>query len=325
MTGVYIPELADICRLTGHPIEEFPGWKTRSNGHGGYVNPGPLGIVVHHTASPNTSGWSTDRNVEYATVEAGNVNKPEYAIVFGREGRIIVTAAGGTNGEGKGGPWNMSTGGVPQDGANNRLISLSVCYDGIGEVMTEPQYKAFAAVCNVLLIHFGWQITDLIAHKMWVDPTRPGRKIDPWGPVYDGTDWGAKRPGIPEINKFRGAVWLACDARGNSIFPYPPEPPLPPPALLEDEVPAIYKIDLAPSTYFVIDPRAGTWCHVPSTYAIKTMQGSGDLLSGNSVVLKASEVKADPLGLGSYICVTPSGMNGNIHHGKSLVEAYGLV
>lgn len=325
MVGVYIPDLPDILRNgTGYPVEEFPGCRTRANGHGGYVSPGPLGLVVHHTASPNTAGWSTDRNVEYATVEAGNVNKPEYAIVVGREGRIIVTACGGTNGEGKGGPWNMSRGGVPQDGANNRLISLAVCYDGVGEEMGPAQYKSFAAVCNAILRHYNFEITDMIAHKMWVDPTRPGRKIDPWGPVYDGGDWGQKRPGKPDIDKFRGAVWFGYDALGNSIFPKPPDPPLPPPAYLEDDVPAIYKIDVSPSTYFTLDPRSGTWCHVPSQYAIKTLQASGDLLPGNSVVLKASDVKADKTGIGAFVCVTPKGMVGEDKVGQSLAQAYNL-
>jgi hypothetical protein len=225
MVGIFLPWLDDEARATGWPVVTMDGWETRSNGHGGYVAPGPLGVVEHHTASPDTAYWTTQNNAEYATLWPSNANKPEYAYVIGRDGTIWVCAAGGTNGEGKGGPWNTSLGYVPLTGANNRMISVAYCYDGVGERMTLPQWRAGLSLTRRLLQRIGGGPGDAISHKEWVDPSYPGRKIDPWGPIVDGDDWGPKRPAQPNIDTFRARMWLGSTRNGLPADNVPPPPP----------------------------------------------------------------------------------------------------
>jgi hypothetical protein len=59
-----------------------------------------------------------------------------------------------------------------------------------------------AALCR----RFGWDTGAITAHKEWCGPGTicPGRKVDPFGPIEDGANWG---PIQGRIDDFRGRVF----------------------------------------------------------------------------------------------------------------------
>jgi hypothetical protein len=242
MSGIFLLDLADLARAAREtarhygldlpPVVELKGWQTRSNGHGGFAS--VMGICEHHTASGRAV--ETMSAAYYATLQPNNPNKPEYNVMIGRDGQMVVLAAGGVNGQGKGGPWTTSKGTIAKDRSNNRLIAICCNLDGVGEVAPKAQVVAQRCLTDVLAKAHGLQVGDIISHKEWVHPSCAGRKIDPfgsWEPGRNGTagNWGPKAPQRPNIDTFRGFVWTG-------IYPgdegAPPVTTAPTPALRAD-------------------------------------------------------------------------------------------
>ena len=122
--GRFLTDLADVLRAAGLSVEEHDGWQQRHRSSGGY-NGGPVGIIVHHTASP--ASWDGQRDVDFIAV--GCDVAPMANLYLDRKGQWWVLAAGASNTNGKGGPW----GPLPLDSANSRVIGIEAGNDGVGE------------------------------------------------------------------------------------------------------------------------------------------------------------------------------------------------
>jgi N-acetylmuramoyl-L-alanine amidase len=218
MSGIFVKDLADIVRGEGiQNVKEWDGWKSRSNASGGFST--LMGIVIHHTASPPS--WHGDKDWNY-TLTASNA--PEYNIGIDPDGRVNILAAGGVNSSGKGGPVKLSTGTVPQSGANNRLIAISFGNAGDGsESWSRQMIDAGVAVVGGICKRFGWDTGAVTCHKEWCGPgtSTPGRKIDPYGSWIGGGDWG---PMQGRIDQFRGRVFdYLCTTPPPTPTPTPPQ------------------------------------------------------------------------------------------------------
>ena len=198
--GRFLTDLADVLRGAGLTVEEHDGWQQRHRSSGGY-NGGPVGIIVHHTASP--ASWDGQRDVDFIAV--GCDVAPMANLYLDRKGRWWVLAAGASNTNGKGGPW----GPLPLDSANSRVIGIEAGNDGVGEVWPDVMQDSYVAGVAALASHYGVDTGNVLAHHEWA----PARKVDPAGPSRFGAINGSKSW---DMDTFRAAV----DAkRGN---PSPP-------------------------------------------------------------------------------------------------------
>jgi LysM repeat protein len=198
--GRFLTDLADTLRAAGLTVNEHDGWQRRHRSSGGY-NGGPVGIIVHHTASP--ASWDGQRDVDFIAV--GCDVAPMANLYLDRKGQWWVLAAGASNTNGKGGPW----GPLPLDSANSRVIGIEAGNDGVGEAWPEVMQDAYVAGVAALASHYGVDTGNILAHHEWA----PARKVDPAGPSRFGAINGAKSW---NMDIFRAAV---AAKRGN---PSPP-------------------------------------------------------------------------------------------------------
>ena len=49
--GTFLLDLADTLRAAGLSVKEHDGWRQRCRSSGGSAG-GPIGVIIHHTASP---------------------------------------------------------------------------------------------------------------------------------------------------------------------------------------------------------------------------------------------------------------------------------
>ena len=254
MAGIYVPRsVVDRIASCGIDVRIWAGAETRAAGHGGFSS--IQGVVMHHTADALPHG---DSSWNYSTFN--NNAAPEYNFGVDQSGKLNWLAAGGVNSSGKGGPLTLQTGSVPTNGANYRLVAVSLDITGTGEVCSKEMMITSVVTAVCLLQWAGRQVGDCTCHKEYCGPgtTTPGRKIDPFGPweagVY-GSDqsWG---PQQGRIDQFRDQIWWAwsdpaawvAQQRGGSV-PVPPQPqPTPPPsttwpASLTSTLPTIKKGD----------------------------------------------------------------------------------
>ena len=167
--GRFLTDLADVLRGAGLTVEEHDGWQQRHRSSGGY-NGGPVGIIVHHTASP--ASWDGQRDVDFIAV--GCDVAPMANLYLDRKGQWWVLAAGASNTNGKGGPW----GPLPLDSANSRVIGIEAGNDGVGEAWPEVMQDSYVAGVAALAGHYGVDTGNVLAHHEWA----PARKVDPAGP-----------------------------------------------------------------------------------------------------------------------------------------------
>lgn len=200
--SIYVVEAADIARAEGVTnIKEWDGWQTESASKGGFTE--LMGVIMHHTASPPS--WHGDKDWNYTLTNPDNA--PEYLAGIDPDGRLNILCAGGANSSGKGGPVTLSTGTVPQDGANYRLIAVCFGNTGVGdEEYTKAAIDTGVRFVGGLCRYFGWDTGAITAHKEWCGPgtSSAGRKVDPFGPWTGGGDWG---PQQGRIDEFRGRVF----------------------------------------------------------------------------------------------------------------------
>ena len=107
---------------------------------------------------------------------------PVGALFLARDGRVTVGAAGATNCQGKGGPWDLSTGQIPKDQGNAYGIAIEAANAGTGEPWPAAQTDAYVIACRALCDAYGLAYGDVLSHWEWCEPSCPGRKIDPAGP-----------------------------------------------------------------------------------------------------------------------------------------------
>ncbi len=147
---------------------------------------GPLGIVVHHTAS---SKKSKDENVIQMCIRGVNkVPGPLYHYLISSDG--IVWQIAGENvkanhaGRGNSSVLNGMIKGIPVKGkattpgkisANSSLVGVSLINDGLGQDIPHPQYQACVDICAYLCDKYGINpLSGVIGHSEWTS-----RKVDP--------------------------------------------------------------------------------------------------------------------------------------------------
>ena len=189
--GSLLQDLADVLRNAGLTVQEVDGWKQRQRGGNGYQMARPEGIIVHHTASPKS--WDGKRDVDYMTKQCDA--KPLANLYLDRSGRFWVLAAGATNTNGKGGPWQS----LPQNGANSRVIGIEAGNNGVGEAWPEAMQNAYVNGVAALAAAYRIDTKMILSHQEWA----PGRKVDPSGPSRFGSK---NASGSWNMDNFRAAV-----------------------------------------------------------------------------------------------------------------------
>lgn len=167
-------------------VKKVPGWKTRSAG-----SFDPVGVCLHHTATPVGSGDLPAAGV--VTNGLAGLSGPLCNILIGRDGTVLLVAAGRANHAGLGGPIN----GIPEDEGNEHLVGIECENSGKGEKWPAEQRRAMKIVSAVLLERLNQPARMCIDHKQWA----PTRKID-----LAGIDMDHFRTEIQEeLRKLRSA------------------------------------------------------------------------------------------------------------------------
>ena len=198
----FLTDLADTLRGAGLAVNERDGWQTRQRNRAGYSST-PVGIVVHHTASP--SSWDGKRDLDYLL--SGAPAAPLANLYLDRSGTWWVLAAGATNTNGGGGPWGL----IPDGGANTRVIGIEAANDGVGEPWPEVMQDSYVKGVAALADHYGIDINNVLSHYEWALPTGRG-KIDPAGPSRFGS---INQYATWDMQLFRAAVNEARTHRGS--------------------------------------------------------------------------------------------------------------
>lgn len=184
--AIFVPWLADAARLTGYPVVEEAGWRTR--GVNGYGMTRVEGIVGHHTAGPATGEYPC-RNIilnGHSTLSGPLAN---YGL--GRSGTIYVVAAGRANHAGTS-SWAGYT------NLNDDFLGIEAEDDGDGN-WTQAQLDCYPRLVAAALHYMRRSVDRYAGHK----DIAPTRKVDPAGIA---SDWMRNQAGIylknpPSINK----------------------------------------------------------------------------------------------------------------------------
>lgn len=213
MTPGY-PSLAAVIAGAGIGVEVAPGWERTARSSGGFDPPGPLTVVVHHTASPPGQSFANDWSY-CQRADDGPIGN----ILLGRDGHCGLHAGGASNHAGKGGPWPTSRGTIPLDGCNSRSIGVEAQNAGTGAEPWPPaQVAAYLTLVAALVDAYGIAPLDVVAHYEWGGPNvpQPGRKIDPSSGALTTPGYAFAGPGSWVM---RGGAGF-CDQ-----LDHPPPPP----------------------------------------------------------------------------------------------------
>lgn len=156
--------IAKEMRQAGLNVQKVPGWKTRGR-DGTYA---PRAVFEHHTASNRLSGNLP--SVPIVTHGRPDLEGPLAQIVIGRDGTVVLIAAGRCNHAGYGGPLK----GIPQDSGNAYAVALEIENDGLGEAYPPRQMRSVQIVTAIFLRRMKRGAYFAIGHKEWTP-----RKIDP--------------------------------------------------------------------------------------------------------------------------------------------------
>jgi hypothetical protein len=169
-SGVYLEWLADELLAAGLVVDQYPGWMTRARSSGGYVAPAPTCVMWHHTAS--AAALADDA----AYCAEGSPDAPICNLLVGRDGTVVVIAAGATNTNGKGGPLEIPPGVlVPADSMNTHALGMEIANSGVGEVYPAAQIDAAFTASLAITTALGLPPDAVATHHAWA----PDRKIDP--------------------------------------------------------------------------------------------------------------------------------------------------
>ncbi len=206
MTGLYIPEIAQLLRDAGLQVEELFGWETNARGSGGFDNNRVEGMSIHHDASSSMS----DPAQTAIYLAYGMEFSPVGNLYLDRTGRWWCIAAGASNTSGAGGPWFE----ISKDNANRRTLGIEIANNGRGEPYPVPQQLSLLHGVSVLWNFFserydwGLETWRVFGHFEWA----PDRKVDPSGPAQwmDETDrWKRWDMGSFRLDVINHAIELA--------------------------------------------------------------------------------------------------------------------
>jgi hypothetical protein len=202
MTGLFVPWLSDAARLTGYPVIESTGWRTRGVPDSKGQPRGMRvveGITPHHTAGPATGDYPSLRVVRDG--RAG-LQGPLSHYGLGRSGTVHVIAAGLCYHAGAS-SWAGFT------DLNDEFLGIEAEDDGDG-TWTSEQLDAYPRLVAACLYYMRRDASRAAGHREICLPK--GRKIDPAG---------------IDLDAFRGRVaWLLADPL-NRIPRFANPPPTP--------------------------------------------------------------------------------------------------
>lgn len=160
--SIWIPWLVDAARLTGYPVIEVAGWRTR--GHGGFR--AVEGVVCHHTA---------DGPGEYPSlriVRDGRSDLPGPLCNYGlaRSGAIYVVAAGVAWHAGAS-RWAGFT------DLNDEFLGIEAESRGTVDDWTAAERDSYDRLCAAILYYARRGADRVAGHREVCLPA--GRKIDP--------------------------------------------------------------------------------------------------------------------------------------------------
>jgi hypothetical protein len=172
---VWATWLADAARLTGYPVNEVSGWKSRGHGQMSSIQ----GVVGHHTA---TSAKAAGDYPSLAIVRDGRSDLPGPLsnLGLGRSGTIYVIAAGLCYHAGAS-AWAGFT------SLNSTFLGIEAENDGSGN-WTDAQLDAYPKLVGALLKQMGRGVERYVSHRTCATPA--GRKPDP-AKISD--DWMRER------------------------------------------------------------------------------------------------------------------------------------
>jgi len=191
--GKFLTDLADALRSAGLTVNECDGWQQRGSSGDG-LHEGPLGIIVHHTASDQSSDGKSDADFMTTVHEFA----PIANLYLDRQGAWWTLAAGRANTNGKGGPW----GPIPENGANHRVIGIEAGNNGVGEAWPPTMQDSYVKGVAALADRYGIDTSNVLSHHEWA----PDRKLDPVGPSRFGSINSA---GTWDMDTFRAEVEAA--------------------------------------------------------------------------------------------------------------------
>jgi len=162
MTGIYVPWLVDAARLTGYPVVEVNGWKTR--GHGGFR--ALEGVVGHHTAD----GPGEYPSLNIVTRGRADLAGPLCNYGLGRSGTIYVVAAGVA--------WHAGASAwAGFKDLNDEFLGIEAESKGTVDDWTPAQRDAYPRLVAAALFYMKRDASRFCGHKECALPA--GRKIDP--------------------------------------------------------------------------------------------------------------------------------------------------
>lgn len=224
-----------------------PGWETRSRSSGGFEK--IMGVCCHHDAGG--SSQSTQGRADYSC-SAQYAPVGNFILGVGGLNDVVLIAAGASNTQGKGGPYQTSKGQVPLDDGNRRMIAIEAANTGTGTQDWNPaQQVAYLTLCAALIECYGLQPSDVVSHSDWTNPVGGGRtdvmsgskrKIDPGGGATPGRDWAEPKAvykNMWRMDRFERDLRNLLDDRNAPTTPQPPAytpyPPRPSPELGADK------------------------------------------------------------------------------------------
>ncbi|MFC5992964.1 N-acetylmuramoyl-L-alanine amidase [Pseudonocardia hispaniensis] len=187
--GVRALWLADAARLTGYPVLEVAGWRTRGHGDFRLLE----GVVLHHTADGPTGNYPSFGVVRYG--RAG-LRGPLANLGLARDGTILVFASGVA--------WHAG----PSRWAgftdlNDEFLGIEAESRGTVDDWTPAQRDAYPRLVAALLYFLRRPASRACGHLECAVPA--GRKIDPafWdlGALRRQVDWMLADP-LARIPRF---------------------------------------------------------------------------------------------------------------------------
>jgi hypothetical protein len=162
--SIYIPWLVDAARLTGYPVTEVGGWRTR--GHGGMRV--LEGVVCHHTAGPKTGNMPS---LGVITNGRAGLAGPLANYGLARDGGVFVVAAGCA--------WHAGASAwAGFFDLNDEFLGIEAEDDGDG-LWTQEQLDSYPRLVASILFFCRRGADHCTAHKECCIPK--GRKPDPAG------------------------------------------------------------------------------------------------------------------------------------------------
>lgn len=222
--AIFVPWLADAARLTGCPVSEVAGWRTR--GHGGMS--AVEGVVLHHTAGPPDGEMPSLRVIRDGRADLAG---PLAHYGVGRSGTIYVVAAGCS--------WHA--GASSWDGItslNGRFIGVEAEDDGDG-TWTPDQLDCIPRLLAACLYYIRRDSSRAAGHREVALPE--GRKVDP-----TGIDMDAVRTRVADLlaDPLR---MIPRGAASGSPATRPLTPPTAPPPPLPTQLPTLQPGDRGPA------------------------------------------------------------------------------